>query len=80
MRKDLVFCLVGLLMMITAAHVSSLPNRNFLLNILLVVFEPGGWFLVWIGMEQLINSSRRQSPEFEFYSKMTRSKIMFIDR
>lgn len=76
-KKDILFTVIGLSMMICAAYVSSSGSTNNLLRILLVVFEPAGWFLVWISMEHLINTNRKEKPELEFYTKMSKSKINF---
>lgn len=76
-RKDVLLSVLGILMMLSAAYISSVKTQGLMLHILLVIFEPAGWFLVWISMEHLINSSRKEKPEIEFYSKMTRCKITF---
>lgn len=78
-RKDLLLSLLGVFMMICAAYISSVKTQILPLHILLVVFEPAGWFLVWISMEHLINSNRKEKPEIEFYAKMTKCKTVFLD-
>ncbi|MBL7931283.1 MAG: hypothetical protein JNL60_05260 [Bacteroidia bacterium] len=79
-KKDLLLSLLGLSMMLTAGYISSSGSRTIWVHVLLVVFEPAGWFLVWINLEHLINSSRREKPELEFYLKLSKCKIVFSDR
>lgn len=79
-KRDLLLSLLGLSMMLTAGYISSSGSRNIWIHVLLVVFEPAGWFLVWINLEHLINSSRREKPELEFYLKLSKCKIFFSDR
>lgn len=79
-KKDVLLNLLGIFMMICAGYISSLKSQSVLLHILLVSFEPAGWFLLWISMEHLIISSRKEKPEFEFYSKMTKCKTVFLNR
>lgn len=79
-KKDILLTVAGILMMLSAGYISSLKSYNVLLHILLVVFEPAGWFLVWVSMEHLISSNRKEKPEIEFYSKMAKSRIVFLNR
>lgn len=79
-KKDILLSLLGICMMVCAAYISSVRSQSLPLHILLVIFEPAGWFLVWISMEHLINSTRKEKPEIEFYAKMTKSKTQFLDR
>ncbi len=78
-RKDLWLSLLGLSLMITAGYISSLRSQNLFMHLTLVVFEPAGWFLVWINIEHLISSSRKEKPELEFYYKLSKSRIVFVD-
>lgn len=79
-KKDALLTVLGISMMVCAAFISSVKKQSLPLHILLVIFEPAGWFLVWISMEHLINGSRKEKPEIKFYSKMTRCKIVFLNR
>jgi len=79
-KKDVLLSLLGIFMMVCAGYISSVKSQSLPLHILLVIFEPAGWFLVWISMEHLINNTRKEKPEIEFYSKMTKSKIVFLNR
>lgn len=78
-KRGLLFIMVGVFMMTIASMVSSFRSGNILMHTLLMVFEPAGWFLVWSGMETLINSSRKEKPELDFYNKIMKSKIVFYD-
>ena len=78
-KKDIVFAILGLFMMVCASTLSASKSQNILMHALLVVFEPAGWFLVWISMESLINNKRREKPELEFYNKVAKSKVGFFD-
>jgi hypothetical protein len=76
-KKDVLLSILGFVMMLCAGYISSSKSQSIPLHILLVILEPAGWFLVWICMEHLINSSRKEKPEIEFYAKMTKSRITF---
>lgn len=46
-------------------------------NILLIITEPGGWFLFWIGGERFVYNVRDKKPHLDFYKKMSKSHIYF---
>lgn len=78
-KKGFLYTLFGVLMMVGASLVSSLNTDKILWHTLLVIIEPAGWFLVWSGMETLINTSRKEKPELDFYNKISKSKIVFLN-
>lgn len=79
-KRDILLSVLGIVMMLCAGYISSSKSQNISLHILLVILEPAGWFLVWVSMEHLMNSSRKEKPEIEFYTKMSKSKIVFTNR
>ena len=64
-------------MMVGASYVSSLKSENILMHTLLVILEPAGWFLIWTGLDDLLSSSRKEMPELNFYTKLSKCKIVF---
>jgi hypothetical protein len=71
------FVFIAVVMMMSASYISSLKSENLLMHILLIILEPAGWFLMWTGLDSLINSPRKKMPELNFYSKMSKCKIIF---
>ena len=78
-KKGFLLSVCGIILMAGASYVSSKQSQNILMHTLLVVLEPAGWFLLWFGMEYLINVSRKEKRELDFYSKMSKSKIVFLN-
>jgi len=50
-----------------------------LLTFLSVLSEPAGWFLFWEGLNLIIFQSKKKVPELDFYKKMSKAKIIFVD-
>lgn len=71
------YVLVAVVVMLGATYISSLKSENILMHISLIILEPAGWFLMWEGLDNLINSSRKKMPELDFYNKMSKCKIVF---
>lgn len=78
-KKGVLFLLIGFLMMFGASYVSLMQSQHILMHILFVVLEPSGWFLVWIGLENILIISRKEKPDRDFYSKMAKCRITFMN-
>ena len=53
-------------------------DKDILINFLIVVLEPGGWFLFWEGLGLIIFETKKRKHELEFYEKMSGCDISFI--
>lgn len=71
---------LGVLMMFLAIVFYSdlLPLHKIIKNIFIVLTEPAGWFLFWIGGEKIVYERREKLPEYMFYKKMSVAHISFI--
>ncbi len=77
-RKGIIFTIIGIALMLTASYLSFMKAEKYHIHFLLVLFEPAGWFLLWIGLEHLVYSSKETKKDLNFYSKMTKSEINFL--
>lgn len=77
-RKGFLFIIASIFLLIGASYVSSLKSENIFMHALLVLLEPSGWFFIWRGFENLMDSSGKEIPELNFYNKIAKSKIVFI--
>ncbi|MFH0978112.1 MAG: hypothetical protein V1837_02300 [Candidatus Woesearchaeota archaeon] len=74
-RQGWAWAIIGICMIFVAALIS---NFEGLINkFLLVVFEPGGWFTTWTGLDKIFSDAPRRMPEYKFYKKMASSQIIF---
>ena len=54
------FIAAGIILMLVASLIlSRRVGGGFLLNFLIVLFEPGGWFLFWEGLYQVVFESKK---------------------
>lgn len=77
-RKGLYFVLAGIALMMVASYVSFLKSEKYFVHILLVLFEPAGWFMLWAGLDHLIYSSQKIKKDLKFYSIMINTHIEFM--
>lgn len=77
-RKGILFTLIGMILMLAASYLSALRSSIFHINVLLVISEPSGWFLVWSGLDTIFYTSKQNKREFDFYNKLSKSKIAFF--
>lgn len=75
--RSILFLSAGLLMILGASFFSYLKTDHPLMHIPLVILEPAGWFLTWTGFEQIFRSGKQSMPEYVFFGKLNKSKIVF---
>jgi hypothetical protein len=65
--------------MIISSYISLIKSEDFFMHTLLVLTEPAGWFILWIGLETFFNSSAKLKSEIAFYNKLMKTKINFVE-
>jgi len=77
-HQGLFFIIFGIIFMFVAAYVLfKYPLDTLFLNFLVVLLEPGGWFLLWEGLDLMIFKSKEGKADLDFYRKMSRADIVF---
>jgi hypothetical protein len=76
-RRGIFLTIIGFLMMIFATYLLQTGNKSFGYSILSIIFEPGGWFTLWTGLDLIFAFARERNHELEFYQRMTRANISF---
>ena len=77
-RRGFGFAFAGISMIVLASYVAYLEISSFLYHLLMILLEPGGWFLGWTGLDELFYTLKEHTPEVLFYEKMTRCEIHFL--
>ena len=54
--KGLALVLIGIILMIAASYISFIKPDKYHMHLLLVLLEPAGWFLLWLGLDHLVYS------------------------
>lgn len=77
-KRGALFSVIGLTAMIVANFLASFHEKTFLINALLIVLEPGGWYFVWSGLDQFFSGTHDKEEELDFNKRMAHSKIVFL--
>lgn len=77
-RSGAAMTALALALLFLAAWLRAAHGESFLMNFLLVVLEPAGWFTIWNGFERLFFVPERLRSDLEFYEKMSTCAISFI--
>ena len=77
-RSGFIFSISGVALMIAASYISFSKPEQYFIHLMLILFEPAGWFLLWVGLDLLVYSSKETGKELSFYSKMIKSEINFF--
>lgn len=77
--QGLYFLFGGVMFMFAAAYILFFYHSHvsLLKEMLVVMLEPGGWFLFWEGLDLIIFKSKVLKPDLEFYRKMVKAEIVF---
>lgn len=77
-RQGVYFMAASLIFMFAAAYLLfAYEHKSMFIYFLIILLEPGGWFLFWEGLDLIIFESKRVKPDLEFYRKMTNADIVF---
>lgn len=76
-RNAIILMLSGIVLMIISSYIVFLNSEEYYPHLLLVLFEPGGWFCIWTGLDRLLDHTLKQRRELSFYSKMSATQFQF---
>ena len=76
--KGILLTSIGTAFMVIASYLSFMKPEKYHVHFLIVLFEPGGWFLLWAGLDHLVYRSKITKNDIDFYAKMVKSEIKFI--
>lgn len=79
LRQGYYFIVIGILFMVVAAYILFYYHAvmNFVKELLVVLLEPGGWFLLWEGLGLIIFKAKETKPDLDFHRKMVNAEIVF---
>ncbi len=77
LHKGLLLTVIGFLFMLLASYASLMVQYYSWYSLLLVFLEPGGWFMVWYGLDVVFYQSRQRISKLRFYQKLSRANIIF---
>ena len=77
-RRGVLLSSMGFLIMSITAYLVNVSEKNILENILQIVCEPAGWFLLWTGLDQIFSGLGKKKAELDFMSRMAHAEISFI--
>jgi len=77
-ERGIAFVFAGVALMFVATYILlNLAEPNLWGHFLVVLLEPGGWFLFWEGLNMVIFKQKKEREEFVFYRKMSKCGISF---
>lgn len=78
-KQGFLFIFFGLIFMFIAAYVLFYFHEqiSFFKELMIVLLEPGGWFLFWEGLDLMIFETKKIKPDLIFYRRMQRARIVF---
>lgn len=78
-QNGIMVVLLGFFLMVAAAYLYTIESKDFLLNLVIVILEPAGWFSTWFGLDQIFYNAVSKNEDYKFYKKMSKIKINFYE-
>ncbi|MDP2925483.1 MAG: hypothetical protein Q8N99_03870 [Nanoarchaeota archaeon] len=84
-RKGLLWFFLGSIILVISTFLYEYrPEFNnqlyrFLYDFLTIVSQPSGWFTIWEGLSYILIKPYEINAEYEFYKKMHKSNIYFLN-
>lgn len=79
-KQGVIFTILGFIFMFIATFIYKYGGDSILSAFLIVLFEPGSWFLFWEGLDIWIFEGKKIDPKIKFYQKMNSAKIVFYSK
>lgn len=76
-QRGMLLTLLGFVLMFGSSYISHQLGSTILLDLIKVVMEPAGWFLVWYGCDQIFYDAKSLKPDLEFNHKMAKAEVHF---
>jgi len=77
-RKGGAWFLFGIIIIVLGAQFLY-DKAGLLFRVLFTMAEAGGWFISWEGLGKLLADYKEKSPDYDFYRKMAKAKIYFLN-
>ena len=78
-KRGIIYALIGVILMLLATTLLFYTDQKTFFNqFLIVLLEPGGWFLFWEGLYLVIFDSKYRTLDLEFYKKMQKCRVIFL--
>lgn len=78
-NEGVIFIFIGIILMFIATFILFYySEKSFFLMFLVIILEPGGWFLFWEGLGLIVFKSKEIKPVLDFYKKMSEARITFL--
>ncbi len=75
-RRGLTMTSTGMILL-AGATVIAIFHQSVALEVVMVLLQPAGWFLTWMGLELFFFTSQEKGTELKFYERMNESRIVF---
>lgn len=76
-NKGVQMIAVGVAMMVVASYLYYRGLTQFSHYLLLVLLEPGGWFLLWNGLDNLFTFAKAKKRDLAFFARMAAAHVEF---
>lgn len=76
-KRGMLFALLGIILLSIITYLFSLKAFSGIIQFVFIVAEPAGWFLIWMGLDNMFFTNKPQKPDMELFKKLAKAEIYF---
>jgi hypothetical protein len=76
-KKGIMFSILGVMVLTTITYLLSEKTFSGIMQFVFIVAEPAGWFLIWMGLDDMFFTNKPKKPDMEFYKELSGAEISF---
>lgn len=76
-NKGIMFAILGVIILTITTYLLSLKTFSGVIQFIFIITEPAGWFLIWMGLDDMFFTNKLKKPDMEFYKKLSYAAIHF---
>lgn len=77
LRTGMAIVGLGVLSMSIVVALSQSDMNNLCRDIIKVILEPAGWFMMWTGLDKVAFGGREAKKKRDFYARLSQAEIQF---
>ncbi len=76
-KKGMIFALLGIMLLAIITYLFSLKTYSEIMQFIFIVAEPAGWFLIWMGIDNMFFTNKPKKPDMELFRRLSKAGIHF---
>lgn len=77
--EGVLWFVLGTAFILVLSFLEESSMKGFFIQVIKTILEPAGWFSYWEGLGKIFIVAKEKSSGYDFYKKMTKAEINFVE-